>query len=412
MTHFGSIPCLRLRGDARARGLAYGRGAADLIAMALGIYREYFRRFAGVDWAMASSVASGVWGFLQANVPEIAAEIAAIAEGSGQEVLDIVALNARTEIAYGLMAHAGAKPDEMPDEEGCTSLAVLPEHTGWRGVLAGQNWDWLAACMPVRVALHVEMEDGRELLTFCEAGQVGKIGVNKAGLVVCLNLLSSQADGTAGMPVHILCRMALEQRGLSDVLRVITQWPRAASSNLLVAQSYGGGGGDCGVDGCDGEALDIEFSPAGYGVLEAENGLLAHTNHFLTDCGAPDRGLTRPGAKSTFVRLARARRRLRLLERSRAAGAAPMGAAGATGTMGAAPGGGITPEDLMSVLADHLDHPYSICRHMPPAPDEAGQTDLAFLADPAGGQIWVSDGPPCGEGRQRPAWVRYRLPWA
>jgi hypothetical protein len=65
------------------------------------------------------------------------------------------------------------------------------------------------------------------------------------------------------------------------------------------------------------------------------------------------------------------------------------------------------------VLADHLDHPYGICRHAPPPPDEASQTDLAFLAAPAAGLIWVSDGPPCGEGRDgQPAFVRYRLPWA
>ncbi len=395
-THYGSIPCLHLTGDARARGLAYGRGARELIAKALDIYRGYFRRFAGVDWAEAARAAAGVWRLLEQHTPDIAVEIAGIAEGSGQELLDIVALNARTEIAYGLISTAGQQGGGGGGNggagglsDGCTSFAVLSEHTGGRGVLAGQNWDWLAACMPIRIALHIELENGQELLTFCEAGQVGKIGVNRAGLVVCLNLLASGADGMEGIPVHVLCRKALEQAHLSDALRVVSQWPRAASSNLLLAQSYGEG---------DGEALDVEFSPRGWGVLEAKDGLLVHTNHFLADCGAPDQGMARPGAKSTFLRLARARRLLRLLSRTRAAGGRS--------------GGGITPEDLMAVLGDHLDRPYSICRHVPPPPDEAGQTDLAFIADPGRGLIWVSDGPPCGEGREGPAFVRYELPWA
>ncbi|MDP2871127.1 MAG: C45 family peptidase [Bacillota bacterium] len=406
-THYGSIPCLHLTGGARARGLAYGRGAAELIAKALDVYRGYFRRFAGVDWADAARAAAGVWRLLEQHTPDIAVEIAGIAEGSGQELLDIVALNARTEIAYGLIPapqRQGAGGADGRDGGGgsgggggwggavsdeCTSFAILSEHTGGRGVLAGQNWDWLAACMPIRVALHIELENGQELLTFCEAGQVGKIGVNRTGLVVCLNLLASGADGMEGIPVHVLCRKALEQAHLSDALRVVSQWPRAASSNLLLAQSYGEN---------DGEALDVEFSPRGWAVLEANDGLLVHTNHFLADCGAPDQGLARPGAKSTFVRLARARRLLRLLSRTRA--------------VGGTPGGGISPEDLMAVLGDHLDRPYSVCRHIPPPPDEAGQTDLAFIADPGRGLIWVSDGPPCGEGREGPTFVRYRLPWA
>ncbi len=165
--------------------------------------------------------------------------------------MEIVALNARTEIAYGLgLASRLTAPRE--DGGGCTSFAVLPRHTGGLGLVAGQNWDWLKACMPTRVALDIELEDGLRLLTFCEAGQVGKIGFNSAGLIVCLNLLATTADSDQGLPVHVVCRLALEQTRLSETLRVVASYPRAASGNLLVARGTPDG---------DGEALDVEYSP-------------------------------------------------------------------------------------------------------------------------------------------------------
>ena len=173
MMDFGSVPYLHLTGTPHQRGLAYGRAVAPLIHRALAIYAEYFLR-SGVEWAAARQAAAGIWDFLEKEAPGPAAEIAGIAQGSGRDLWDVVALNARTEIAYGLgQAWRGAKAGPVPGE--CTALAVLPEHTGGLGVLAGQNWDWLASCMAVRVALHVELAGGREFLTFCEAGQLGKM---------------------------------------------------------------------------------------------------------------------------------------------------------------------------------------------------------------------------------------------
>jgi isopenicillin-N N-acyltransferase-like protein len=48
-----------------------------------------------------------------------------IADGSGTELLDIVALNVRTEINFGLFS------------DGCTALAWHTEKRAW----LAQNWD-------------------------------------------------------------------------------------------------------------------------------------------------------------------------------------------------------------------------------------------------------------------------------
>lgn len=52
-------------------------------------------------------------------------EMQGIADGSGTELLDIVALNVRTEINFGLFS------------DGCTALAWKTEKHAW----LAQNWD-------------------------------------------------------------------------------------------------------------------------------------------------------------------------------------------------------------------------------------------------------------------------------
>lgn len=183
---YGRIPVYRLRGTAHERGMAHGSGARELIGQAIEIYRDWFDWYAGVQWGEALAGAATSWGMIRRYAPAIADEIRGMAEGSGRDLMEIVALNARTEIAYGLgFARQLAKARQgTTQEEGCTSFAILPEHTGGLGVICGQNWDWQQACMPIRVALDIELVDGLRVLTFCEAGQVGKIGMNSAGLVV------------------------------------------------------------------------------------------------------------------------------------------------------------------------------------------------------------------------------------
>jgi isopenicillin-N N-acyltransferase-like protein len=52
-------------------------------------------------------------------------EMRGIADGAGRDLLDIVALNVRTEINFGLFS------------DGCTALAWHTEQHSW----LGQNWD-------------------------------------------------------------------------------------------------------------------------------------------------------------------------------------------------------------------------------------------------------------------------------
>jgi isopenicillin-N N-acyltransferase-like protein len=88
-----------------------------------------FKQTSNLDWQAVRSIAKEYAATIERLTPELLVEMGAIAEGSGLDLLDIVALNCRSEIALGLFS------------DGCTGF-------GWKteteGVILGQNWDWTA----------------------------------------------------------------------------------------------------------------------------------------------------------------------------------------------------------------------------------------------------------------------------
>lgn len=88
-----------------------------------------FQQTSKLSWPQVRSVASSVAVTIEKLSPDIYTEMLGIAEGAGLDILDIVALNCRSEIALGHFS------------DGCTGF-------GWKrqnedeGVVLAQNWDW------------------------------------------------------------------------------------------------------------------------------------------------------------------------------------------------------------------------------------------------------------------------------
>ena len=95
-----------------------------------------------------------------------------MAAGAGVPLKALLALNARTEVMAGV---------------GPTECSVV----GAGGLLA-QNWDWHPESATV---IQIVEHDQGWFVTLTEAGILAKIGLNDAGLGVCLNLLRTTADG-------------------------------------------------------------------------------------------------------------------------------------------------------------------------------------------------------------------------
>lgn len=247
-----------------SRGRAYGTAVAGHVRDAIGRYRQAYATL-GVPTGAAERVASGSIEATRAWAPDQAAELEGIAHGAGVPLIELMLLNARTEI----LAHAPAPPTE------CSTVVAL--HGGRRPQTL-QTWDWNADLAPTAVLLE-ELVGGRVVRTFAETGMPGKIGVARApgaaGIGVHFNILHHRSDRSAvGVPVHVVMRRILDEAtGLDGAIALARSAPLGASTVLTVVEGESDRG--------HARAASLELSPEGVGVVEPTAGFLAHTNHYL-----------------------------------------------------------------------------------------------------------------------------------
>src|SRR4051794_23165703 len=235
--HVSEEPTERLRGE------AFGNAHADRVRHTVEIYRRMCDLSAG--------------GRVRASDDEHE-ELQGIANGAGVGVRELLAVNARTELTSG--RH---------------ECSVIGE-----GDVLAQNWDWHPD-LKDSTLLWIVRENGGWFATLTEAGMLAKIGMNDAGLGVCLNLLRCSVDGgLEGTPIHLLMRRTLACRSVPEAIELLTTARVSASSAVTVATP--------------GEVATVELSPGGANVVRGGT----HTNHFLepppagTDTIEPDS--TRP----------------------------------------------------------------------------------------------------------------------
>lgn len=277
------FPIISVGGAPYERGLAYGRQAAAQIRHSVASYARIFA-FYGLDWAAMQERARPFAALIEAFAPELLEELRGIAAGSGRAFEEILALNARTELLPPSLAVAS--PDwpaaaarnrlaGVPEHGECTAVAVLPEASADGRPWLAQTWDWTGDQRAACVLLRVEAPGRPALLTLTEAGMLAKIGVNAAGLGVCLNILRSPQDGLRpGLPVHVLLRALLGAADVDAAAELVARAPVGAASNLLCADRAG-------------RAADFELTPGARALLRPRDGLLIHTNHCLDPETAP-----------------------------------------------------------------------------------------------------------------------------
>jgi isopenicillin-N N-acyltransferase-like protein len=342
---------ISVEGSYEEMGTELGGRTSELIECNLHAYLRLFRDFAGLSDADIIRWGGIFLGVIREYDRQIAAMLDGMAEGAGQRVEHLAALNARTELLYG----SGYR------EEGCTSLAVLGKHTANGHTLLAQNWDWRPDKGPVTFLIATRDTEGFAVLSLAEAGMLAKSGLNSAGLGVCANILVSDQDAAgAGVPYHILLRGVLQAKTMSQAQRQVLSVRRISSGNVLIADASG-------------EAIDLELAPDTFGYLLPECGLLTHSNHFQV--ALPLRDLIRTTSALTLLRPARARR---LLED--AASAFNVGMA-----------------DVVGVLRDHYSFPDSICRHPDPAvaPEEQSSSVYSIVMDLDARDLYIAAASPC-----------------
>lgn len=342
-----TIPIVVSEGTPYQRGYHLGSSERARVRHTVHAYMVLFRA-AGLRREAVLGEADRFLPVIEDYAPHLVEEMRGIAEGSGHDPREIAALNCRTELLYAV----GGRTE-------CTAVGAAPHAAADGHVRLAQNWDWHPSLRGALVLWAIRRPDGPDLLTLTEAGMVGKIGVNAAGLALAVNLLTSDADHPGpAIPMHVVLRRVLEAAGSADeAAALIAAAPRCSSCNHLLADRRGG-------------LVDVEATPRGVVELRAASGILTHANH----CLDPQLATRDSCARDTPETLARGRRAADL------AGEGPLD--------DAAP---------RRFLADHQSVPKAICRHARPEEPFAEQsaTIASLIIDLTAGTLDLADGPPC-----------------
>jgi len=246
---------LIFRGTPQEIGVQHGKCLASDIKAVLNHYLSL--------WTFPQEqIPQRVLGFKKAierEFPHLGEEIRGIAEGSGLSENLIYAINARTE----LLGDASLIE--------CTAVGVSKSSKGGSHVVLGQNWDWVNYFRSLTRVVDIQPYDKPRMKILIEPGMVGKIGMNEAGVGVCLNFLETPQIKNDGIPVHVMLRGILETRDYNSALNLVSTLPRAASANYLIA-------------GYDEEYVDhemgsLETTPDTINVLK-DPSFITHTNSF------------------------------------------------------------------------------------------------------------------------------------
>ena len=337
-------------------GLQHGTLNRERIQKSMDIYRKAFLELGKLQWNQALRIAKSFVPTIQEYDVEALEEVKGIAEGAGCRIEEIIALNSRTEIMF-----SAGKLSTLLD--GCTTVCVLPERSATGNTILAQNWDWKPSCEGSAILLEKRMRKGVSSFNFIEAGMVARIGMNSAGIGSAGNYLETDKDGkTPGVPIPFIKRKILSSRHISQAIKAVTNSKRGSSTNYMIGYRQG-------------FAIDIEVTPDELYVLYPQDGLLVHTNHFLSpNFKAQD--ISRSRITDTLYRNWRLERIL----------------SSKTGKIGV--------DDLKKAFSDHFGYPYSICRHYDIHSEglEGIQTNGSIIMDLNSGEIEFAAGRPCESG--------------
>ena len=213
------------------------------------------------------------------------------------------------------------KPDS---DAACTSFSIGGSATLSGNGIVAQNRDNDPALDPFTVVLTRRPTNKPAMMTVTQAGLIAYIGMNDAGIGICLNTLPAPSR-TIGVPHYFTVRGIYESTSLEQTIDAVRRANRAVPANIMMITPQG--------------PANLEVTVDNIHVLRSESAnIVTHTNH----CLHPDLvsiNSAYPELIESHPRLDRVNEQLGI-SRQR-----------------------FTIEQLKNALRDHSGHPKSICRH-------------------------------------------------
>ncbi|KAI1078566.1 acyl-coenzyme A:6-aminopenicillanic acid acyl-transferase-domain-containing protein [Whalleya microplaca] len=257
---------IRCSGTPHEIGVTHGALAKEKIDGSVKFYEHLFQKHCSMSWPEVVQEAAKYIEPLEKIAPRYLDEIKGIAEGANLGFLDILALNVRTEITFGLFSDTSKNLDVPSD--GCTSLGWL---TGSKSFLC-QNWDWMVEQGSNLIICHISQpgKDIPSISMITEAGIIGKIGFNSSGVGCCLNAIKCRGVDPSKLPIHFALRTVLESRSRREAVERIKSIGVAGSGHILVGDETGSTGLEC-------TSIWVKE------LLMNDEGRVYHSNHLILD---------------------------------------------------------------------------------------------------------------------------------
>jgi hypothetical protein len=222
---------VRLAGSPFERGQAHGR------ALRAQVHGHLAAWLSALDAAGVGEPGTYVAGMLRAtdflsairaHTPDLLEEIEGVAAGAEAPLELIYALQLLDEEwAHRVRARAAEAPREK-----CSSVAIAGPGSAW----IGQNMDLGTYTDGSQAALAIDAYGhAPAALVFTAAGMIGLMGVNAAGVGVCVNALPQLASAPQGLPVAFVLRRLLQARSLGEAAELALGLPHATNQHYVIA---------------------------------------------------------------------------------------------------------------------------------------------------------------------------------
>ncbi len=348
-----AFPFGRFEGSPRDVGRGHGRAFGEQVRGSIRVHRASIEK-TGLAWPEALVWSDRARETMKLIEPKLAEELEGVAEGAEVDHRELFAINFRVSLS-----RLAAQPVKAEAE--CTTGVITGEATADGHTLLAQNWDQNSELQANLVVIEQKIAGEPALLFVTEAGRLFLHGMNDAGVGVVGNALTCDLPT---QPERTLMwggrRRALRHTTFAAAYRSMIDAPTGTSGNHLLADSTGA-------------AADIEAIPGDFFTLEPKNGVLAHSNHYLS-----------PKAKDVIVDvgLAQHPNSLHREERLRTQLTDKLGR--------------ITVDDVKEALRDHFGHPTSVCVHPHPnGRGGTGHTLSSTVMDLNARKLFNAPGPTC-----------------
>ena len=263
-------------------------------------------------------------------------------------------------LRYELLYDALGKRYQKEAVDGCTSFAILPEAVQNKHLILGQNWDWIPE---VECVLTTSIDvDGLRRISFTEAGIfAGKPGMNSKGVGLTVNGMYTTSDNWTRLnkPFHLRCYEALRSPNMETALESLAGTPRSCTANFILGHSPQ-------------RVVDMELAPDNLRLIDPEDGVLSHANHFADPNVL---GVCEPPNPHRHLSEFRQKRMEMLLKEQKL----------------------LDIPSIKNILKDHENNPQSLCRHRDNTRPKSQHTitKTAMIMDLEEKKLWVTDGQPC-----------------